>query len=104
MIIVFQITVLILLLKKCKLLNIENSYLETKSFQKIASITITEFTIYLKFFKTFEEYYPFSNSSLLPDIEVIPSISYQKLMLLIDRFGDVKDNATDTLYQLRQDL
>ena len=43
--------------KEIKLLKIENSYLDTKSFKKIASITITTSDI-LKFFKKFEEYYP----------------------------------------------
>lgn len=87
--------------KEIKLLNIENSYLETKSFQKIASITITVSDI-LKFFKTFEEYYPSLFKSTL-DIEVIKHL-VSEIDAIIDRFGDVKDNATDTLYQLRQSI
>ncbi|WCO03251.1 endonuclease MutS2 [Psychroserpens ponticola] len=87
--------------KELKLLKIENSYLETKSFQKIASITI-RITDILKFLKTFEEYYPslFKSTS---SIEIIPHL-VSEIDAIIDRFGDVKDNATDALYQLRQSI
>ena len=43
--------------KEIKLLNIENSVLDTFSFKKIASITLRVNDI-LKFLKKFEEYYP----------------------------------------------
>ena len=43
--------------KEIKLLNIENSVLDTKSFKKIASITLTISEIII-FLKKFEEYYP----------------------------------------------
>lgn len=87
--------------KELQLLKIENSYLETKSFQKLASITTTISDI-LKFLKTFEEYYPslYQSSSA---IEVIKQLA-SEIDSIIDRFGDVKDNATDTLYQLRQSI
>jgi DNA mismatch repair protein MutS2 len=85
--------------KELKLLKIENSYLETKSFQKIASITITVSDI-LKFLKKFEDYYPSLYTST-SRIELLPHI-VSEIDAIIDRFGDVKDNATDTLYQLRQ--
>ncbi|WP_425075464.1 endonuclease MutS2 [Psychroserpens sp. S379A] len=89
------------IIKELQLLKIENSYLETKSFQKLASITITISDI-LKFLKTFEEYYPslYQSSSV---IEVIKQLA-SEIDSIIDRFGDVKDNATDTLYQLRQSI
>lgn len=87
--------------KELQLLKIENSYLETKSFQKLASITITISDI-LKFLKTFEEYYPslYQSSSAIEIIKQLVS----EIDNIIDRFGDVKDNATDTLYQLRQSI
>ena len=87
--------------KELKLLNIENSYLETKSFQKIASITITVTNI-LKFLKTFEEYYPslFKSSST---IEIVTNL-ISEIDAIIDRFGDVKDNATNDLFQIRQSI
>ncbi|WP_431134287.1 endonuclease MutS2 [Psychroserpens mesophilus] len=87
--------------KELKLLKIENSYLETKSFQKIASITITVTNI-LKFLKKFEEYYP----SLYTSVSTIEIVSHlvSEIDTIIDRFGDVKDNATDALFQLRQSI
>ena len=57
--------------KEIKLLNIENSYLETQSFKKIASISITIHSIF-KFFKKFEDYYPTLNKST-QDLEMIPN-------------------------------
>ncbi|WP_456437322.1 endonuclease MutS2 [Psychroserpens sp.] len=87
--------------KELKLLKIENSYLETKSFQKIASITIT-ITGILKFLKKFKEYYPSLYKST-STIEIVPHL-VSEIDAIIDRFGDVKDNATDTLYQLRQSI
>jgi DNA mismatch repair protein MutS2 len=87
--------------KEIKLLKIENSYLETKSFQKIASITITVTDI-LKFFKKFEDYYPSLYKST-SNTEIVSHL-ITEIDAIIDRFGDVKDNATETLYQLRQSI
>ena len=87
--------------KELKLLKIENSYLETKSFQKIASITITVTNI-LKFLKTFEEYYPSLHKSA-STIEIVSHL-VSEIDAIIDRFGDVKDNATSTLFQIRQSI
>nr|WP_321235367.1 DNA mismatch repair protein MutS [uncultured Psychroserpens sp.] len=87
--------------KEIKLLNIENSYLDTKSFKKIASITLTVNDL-LKFFKKFEEYYPSLYKSS-QNLEIVTHI-VTEIDSIIDRFGDVKDNATDTLYQLRQSI
>lgn len=85
--------------KEIKLLNIENSYLDTKSFKKIASITLTVHDI-LKFLKKFEDYYPSLYQSSA-NLDVITHI-VTEIDTIIDRFGDVKDNATETLYQLRK--
>jgi len=87
--------------KEIKLLKIENSYLDTKSFKKIASITLTISEI-LKFLKKFEEYYPtlYRSSAKL---EVVAHV-VTEIDAIVDRFGDIKDNATDTLYQLRQSI
>ncbi|MEH6535997.1 MAG: DNA mismatch repair protein MutS [Psychroserpens sp.] len=85
--------------KEIKLLYIENSVLDTKSFKKIASITLTVST-FLKFLKKFEEYYP-SLHQTSSSLEIITPI-VTEIDTIIDRFGDVKENASDTLYQLRQ--
>ncbi|WP_040281976.1 endonuclease MutS2 [Psychroserpens damuponensis] len=87
--------------KEIKLLKIENSYLDTKSFKKIASITLTISEI-LKFLKKFEEYYP-TLFQISTKLEVVSHI-ITEIDTIIDRFGDVKDNATNTLYQLRQSI
>ncbi|WP_460218977.1 endonuclease MutS2 [Psychroserpens sp. MEBiC05023] len=87
--------------KELKLLHIENSYLDTNSFKKIASLTLTISDI-LKFLKKFEDYYPAlykSSESLDIVLHLVTEID-----AIIDRFGDVKDNATETLYQLRQTI
>ncbi|NRA91135.1 MAG: DNA mismatch repair protein MutS [Psychroserpens sp.] len=82
-----------------KLLRIENSFLDTKSFQKLASITITIMDL-AKMLKKFEEYYP-SLSELASRLELLPHL-VSEVDAIIDRFGDIKDNATDTLYRTRQ--
>jgi len=87
--------------KEIKFLKIENSYLDTKSFKKIASITLTVNEI-LKFLKKFEEYYPTLHKQS-DKLEVVAHV-VTEIDAIIDRFGDIKDNATDTLYQLRQSI
>lgn len=85
--------------REIKLLNIENSYLETKSFKKIASICLNIHDL-SKFFIKFEEYYP-TLKQYASNLELLPHV-VTEIDSIIDRFGDVKDNATDTLYRLRQ--
>ncbi len=87
--------------KEIQLLKIENSFLETQSFKKIKAISISCNDI-VSFLKKFQEYYPnlFEFSSTIPvTIELIHQID-----LIIDRFGDVKDNASPMLLGLRQDI
>jgi DNA mismatch repair protein MutS2 len=87
--------------KELQLLNIENTYLETHSLKKLVSISLTVNEI-LKFLKTFEEYYPnLYNYTSHIDLttEIIDKVDY-----IVDRFGDVKDNASALLYQLRQSI
>ena len=87
--------------RELQYLKIENSVLETTSFKKIAALSLTCGTI-IVFLKKFKEYYPhlYQFSS---HIEVSNAI-VEKIDAIIDRFGDVKDNATDTLLRLRQDI
>ncbi|MGS2726122.1 endonuclease MutS2 [Psychroserpens sp. BH13MA-6] len=85
--------------KEIKLLKIENSYLDTKSFKKIASITLTVNDI-LKFLKKFKEYYP-SLYQTSQHLEIITEI-VTEIDAIIDRFGDIKDEATDTLFEIRK--
>jgi DNA mismatch repair protein MutS2 len=87
--------------KELKLLKIENSFLETASFKKIASISSSSNDI-LVFLKKFEEYYP-TLSNDASSIE-ITKVIIDEINLIIDRFGDVKDNASPELLSLRQSI
>lgn len=85
--------------KELQLLKIENSFLETKSFQKIASISLSVNAI-LKFLKKFAEYYP-SLAQKSAQIEMTTAV-IEEIDSIVDRFGEVKDDASQELYQLRK--
>ena len=87
--------------KELKLLNIENTYLEVSSFQKLVSLSIIVNTI-LKFLKKFKEYYPNLYRYSEP-IEVNTAI-IEKVDAVVDRFGDVKDDASPQLFELRKSI
>lgn len=82
-----------------KLLNIENSFLETQSFRKIVAISDTSNNL-IKFFEKFKDYYP-NLFEFSQNIEVTKEI-ISEIENVIDKYGDVKDRASDTLYQLRR--
>ncbi|QCE43070.1 endonuclease MutS2 [Psychroserpens sp. NJDZ02] len=87
--------------KELQLLKIENTYLETHSLKKLVSISLTANEI-VKFLKKFETYYPSLHQHSL-QIEVTTAI-IEKVDSVVDRFGDVKDNASALLQQLRQEI
>ncbi len=87
--------------KELQLLNIENTYLDTHSLKKIVSISITANQI-VKFLTKFEEYYQ-NLSAFSKRIEVTTAI-IEKIDVIVDRFGDVKDNASPLLYSLRKEI
>ncbi len=84
-----------------KLLNIENTTLEISGFKRIGSIckTIAE---HKKFFKKFKEYFPllFEASGEIQLNTEIPT----HIDVVIDRFGEIKDNASVTLLNIRQEI
>ena len=84
-----------------KLLKIENSVLEISSFRNIASASDTINTLLL-FLKKFKTYYP----NLFAWGETIEVNKEIKLEVdnVIDRFGEIRDNASDTLYTLRKQI
>ncbi|WP_273566940.1 endonuclease MutS2 [Maribacter halichondriae] len=84
-----------------KLLRIENTTLEISGFKRIASICNTV-TTHKKFFKKFKEYYPllFSASDEIETNTEIP----KQIDAVIDRFGEVKDKASDSLFQIRRQM
>ena len=84
-----------------KLLKIENTTLEIIGFKKIGSICSTV-AIQKKFFKKFKEYYPllFKLSETVELNTEIPS----QIDAVINRFGEVKDKASDKLWNIRREL
>jgi DNA mismatch repair protein MutS2 len=84
-----------------KLLKIENTTLELQGFKRIASICTTVVK-HQKFFKKFKEYYPLFHEfvSILESNTEIPDL----INNVIDRFGEVKDNASDNLFTIRRQI
>ncbi|MFV9550914.1 endonuclease MutS2 [Algibacter sp. PT7-4] len=89
------------ILKEIQLLNIENTYLEVHGLKKIVAMSITVNEI-VKFLKKFEEYYP-NLYQFSSHIEVT-KILIEKVDSIVDRFGDIKDNASNLLFDLRQSI
>ena len=87
--------------KEIKLLNIENTYLEVHGLKKIVAMsnTVNDIVIFLK---KFQVYYPALNT-FSSHIEVTKAI-IEKVDAIVDRFGDIKDNASSLLFELRQSI
>ncbi|MFH6603939.1 DNA mismatch repair protein MutS [Maribacter algicola] len=84
-----------------KLLRIENTTLEIAGFKRISAIcgTMAE---HKKFFKKFKEYYPLL-FVVTEKIESNTEISKQ-IDRIIDRFGEVRDKASDALFDIRRQM
>ncbi len=87
--------------KELRLLRIENTYLEVHSLKKIVSISLTTNEI-INFLIKFEEYYP-NLKDFASHIDVTKAI-IEKVDAVVDRFGDIKDNASTLLFDLRQSI
>ncbi|MFB9057574.1 DNA mismatch repair protein MutS [Mariniflexile ostreae] len=87
--------------KELKLLRIENTYLDIQGFKKIEALSITTNEIVI-FINKFKDYYPALNS-FAAHIEVTKAI-IEKVDANIDRFGEIKDHASDLLFDLRQSI
>ena len=83
------------------LLKIENSVLEIDGFRRIASANETV-NILLRFFKKFKAYYP-DLHSLGADIEITKAPK-QAVDEVIDRFGEIRNNASDELSRIRKQI
>ena len=83
------------------LLKIENSVLELEGFRRIASTSETINTL-LKFFKKFKEYYPKIHSQG-SEIEITKEL-ISSIKNVIDRFGEVRNDASPELYQIRNKI
>ncbi len=87
--------------EEIKLLKIENTILEPESFKKIVHIVNTAVT-HKKFYKKFKEYYPllFEETIPLEENKEIP----QWVGDVIDRFGEIRDDASIELNQIRHQI
>ena len=84
-----------------KLLCIENNFLETEQFRKIASLSIAS-NILLKFFQKFKEYYPtiFKISNKIEKTNLISN----EINSIIDKYGEIRNDASDSLYSIRKSI
>ena len=84
-----------------KFLAIEDSFLEVSSFRKIATLSETV-NILLLFFKKFHDYYPKLNEKAA-QVEYTKFI-IQKIDEVVDKYGEIKDNASPDLINIRRDM
>ncbi len=87
--------------KEIQLLNIENTFLEASNLKRLISISLTTNEL-LVFFRKNQETYPFlyqTSSEVIYTKEIINHIE-----AVIDKFGEVKDNASSVLLQLRKSI
>ncbi|WP_293872393.1 DNA mismatch repair protein MutS [Flavobacterium sp.] len=84
-----------------KFLAIEDSFLEVASFKKIATLSETV-NVLLLYFKKFHEYYPKLNERAT-QVEYTKFI-IQKIDEIVDKFGEIKNNASPDLINIRRDM
>jgi DNA mismatch repair protein MutS2 len=84
-----------------KFLAIEDSFLEVSGFRKIGAISNTS-NFLLNFLKKFDEYYPNLNSRGL-QVEITKDIT-NMIDDVLDKYGEVKDNASPDLLNIRRDM
>ena len=87
--------------KELKLLAIENTFLEASGLQKVVSLNGT-LNIHLKFFEKRKELYP--ELALFASKFTYTNDIIQLIELIIDRFGEVKSNASQVLSNIRKQL
>ncbi|MDE0536728.1 endonuclease MutS2 [Tenacibaculum sp. L6] len=87
--------------EEIKRLAIENSFLETDGFLKVAAVseTVNELK---KFLKKFETYYP--SLFILSDEVEFTTVIVDSIKKIITPYGEVADNASATLKQIRKDI
>ncbi len=87
--------------KELNLLNIENTYLDVYSFKKITSISSTTNEIVI-FLEKFKEYY--EQLHIFASHIEVTKVIIEKIDSVVDRFGEIKNNASELLYTLRQSI
>ncbi|MFM1877809.1 MAG: hypothetical protein RLZZ241_675 [Bacteroidota bacterium] len=83
------------------MLRISNSVLEVNAFRELGLVT-TRIGEHQKFFNNFNAYYPFL-------LSWVNKATYQPFITtridrIIDKFGEIRDDASDTLQQLRKQI
>ena len=88
-------------IEELSLLDVENSKIELEGFQKILLLVETANTI-IKFLKKNKDLYPnlFDSTCGQVPIKEIPT----EINRVIDKFGDVKDRASDNLHIIRKQM
>lgn len=84
-----------------QLLKIENSVLELEAFRNLARNTETTNTL-VRFLEKFKVYYPSLSGlaeQLYEEKQIKPAVDG-----VIDRFGEVRNDASDTLYSIRKQM
>lgn len=84
-----------------KFLSIEDSFLDASAFRKLANLAQTNNALVL-FLRKFEDYYP--NLKFRSDEITFTKEIDQSIDAVIDKFGEVKDNASETLQFIRQQI
>ncbi|TSE08799.1 endonuclease MutS2 [Aquimarina algiphila] len=87
--------------KEIQLLSIENTFLEALNLKRLISISTTVNDLLL-FFKKYSELYPSlhkTSSQVQLTKEIINLIE-----VVVDKFGEIKDNASPTLLGLRREI
>ena len=85
--------------REIQLLGIEESILEKGSFRKLDSIAATV-NIQLRFFEKFKEDFPTLNNT----VTIVPLNTFisDRIKQVIDRYGEIRDDASPILQQLRR--
>jgi DNA mismatch repair protein MutS2 len=89
------------IIESVKRLAIENSFIETDAFLKIATTSLTVNEL-IKFFKKFKVQFP-TFFELSQEIEFTTFID-DEIKKIIDISGEVKNNASEALKQIRKDI
>ncbi len=87
--------------KELQLLSIENTFLEAINLKKIILLSSTTNTL-LQFFRKKNELYPvlYKTASEIPFTNEVTAA----IETVLDKFGEIKDNASPTLLNLRRDI
>ena len=87
--------------KELRLLEIENSVIEASGFRRILSVTETTKEL-LKFFKKYEEFY--THLQAYATTINYTSLISEAIQKILDKYGEVKDDASPALFDIRKRL